>query len=164
MHSNHSSFQNSNINVLRIFWGKLAQVKHLSFNAKTKLQEKNGGWHRRGQGEVVVAKEGSNRLVFNEKGIWEGRSNREIRFSNVFRWTYCSIGAISLEHLRRGPSHPVFLIHLVPSGENSLSALDSHLCKEDIYFGQIYSNSYGLRLSWRVIGPKKNEEIEYCYT
>jgi hypothetical protein len=149
--------------VLFTFWQRLAEVKSLTFHAKTKSKEQ-GGWNGQGKGEVTVVKEGDNILLFHEKGSWQGERG-EIDFSNLFRWTLDrSSGMISLEHLRRGPNHPVFLFHLIPSGSHSLASLDSHLCAEDTYFGQIFSDRHGLRLNWRVIGPKKNEEIDYFYT
>lgn len=92
------------------------------------------------------------------------RGKESTGFSNVFRWTLDrKAGVISLEHLRRGLDRPVFLFHLAPSGIQSLSSVDSHLCGDDTYFGQIHFDLYAFRLNWRVIGPKKNEEIDYFY-
>lgn len=144
-------------------WDRLSRVQRLTFHAKTKSKDE-GGWNGRGKGEVIVSKEQPAVLVFNEKGSWKGEDGREIDFSNVFRWTFDrSAGVISLEHLRRGLNHPVFLFHLAPSKNHSLASIDSHLCEGDAYFGQIFCDSHHLRLNWRVIGPKKNEEIDYYY-
>lgn len=149
--------------ILLAFWHKLSAVKNLSFNAKTKSKEEPG-WDGRGQGEVVTTREGSNVLIFNEKGMWQNKQGTEVSFSNVFRWTLdCHAGVISLEHLRRGADNPVFLFHLAPSNKHSLSSVDSHLCGGDTYFGQIHFDPNSLRLNWRVIGPKKNETIDYYY-
>lgn len=156
--------QENKTSVLLAFWEKLNNVKHLSFNAKTKSKEELG-WDGKGKGEVMIAKEGHNTLVFNEKGTWQNKQGAEVSFSNVFRWTLDrNAGVISLEHLRRGIDHPVFLFHLAPSGKHSLSSVDSHLCEGDTYFGQIHFDPNSLRLNWRVIGPKKNEEIDYYYS
>jgi hypothetical protein len=150
--------------VLQAFWEKLLSVTLLTFNAKTKSKDE-GGWNGRGKAEVGVAKESSNVLIFNEKGSWQNRQGEEVSFSNIFRWTLDRhAGVISLEHLRRGTDHPVFLFHLAPSGNHSLSSVDSHLCEGDTYFGQIHFDPHSLRLNWRVIGPKKNEEIDYYYS
>jgi hypothetical protein len=152
------------VQVLLAFWEKLQKVQQLTFNAKTKSKEENG-WNGKGKGEVIVTKEGSQILIFQEKGTWQGKQGSELNFSNIFRWRLDrTAGVISLEHLRRGADHPVFLFHLAPSGRNSLSSVDSHLCEGDTYFGQILFDHYGLRLNWRVIGPKKNEEIDYYYS
>jgi len=155
--------QENKIQTLLAFWEKLKAVTQLTFNAKTKSKEEQG-WNGKGKGEVMITKEG-NVLTFSEKGTWQGKQDGEVSFSNVFRWTLDRYaGVISLEHLRRGPDHPVFLFHLAPSGKHSLSSVDSHLCGGDTYFGQIHFDRYSLRLNWRVIGPKKNEEIDYYYS
>jgi hypothetical protein len=85
-------------------------------------------------------------------------------FSNTFRWTLdLSAGMISLEHLRQGLNNPVFLFHLAPTGNEHLASVESHLCEEDVYLAQVAWDLHHIRLSWRVIGPQKNEEMEYYY-
>ncbi|HEY4830974.1 MAG TPA: DUF6314 family protein [Waddliaceae bacterium] len=152
------------IKVLLELWKKLGAVKRLSFHAKTKSKEESG-WNGRGTAEVIAAKDGDNVLIFHEKGNWKGKHGGEMNFSNIFRWTLDRMtGVISLEHLRRGFDHPVFLFYLAPSGSQSLASIDSHLCEGDAYFGQIIIDSHALRLNWRIIGQKKNEEINYHYS
>lgn len=163
-HKTSSAYQENKVQILLALWNKLNGVTHLTFQAKTQSKGEKG-WNGKGQGEVVVSREGSNILIFNEKGSWQGDQGGVVSFSNIFRWTLDrSRGVIALEHLRRGPDHPVFLFHLAPSGEQSLLSVDSHLCEGDTYFGQIHFNQHNLRLNWRVIGPKKNEEINYFYS
>ncbi|WP_316359417.1 DUF6314 family protein [Candidatus Neptunichlamydia sp. REUL1] len=145
------------------FWEKLATVHQLTFNANSKSSQEHG-WNGRGTGQVVVIIDSHSTLTFNEKGHWKGRTGPSVSFSNTFRWTLDrTAGVISLEHLRRGLDHPVFLFHLVPTSEYSLSSIHSHLCDDDSYFGQVDFDEQGLRLNWRVIGPKKNETIDYFY-
>jgi len=156
--------QENKSRILLAFWERFLSVTQLTFNAKTKSKEASG-WNGKGKGDVQIVREGINVLVFNEKGTWQGKQGEDVSFSNVFRWTLDrNAGVISLEHLRRGQDHPVFLFHLAPSGKNCLSSVDSHLCEGDTYFGQIHFDLYSLRLNWRVIGPKKNEEIDYYYS
>ena len=150
--------------VLLAFWEKLATVRQLAFNAKSKSKDELG-WNGMGKGEVTINKEGHNTLIFSEKGSWQGKQAEEVSFSNIFRWTLDrEMNVISLEHLRRGFDHPVFLFHLAPTGNHSLASVDSHLCEGDAYFGQILFDQHNLRLNWRVIGLKKNEEIDYYYS
>lgn len=150
--------------VLLAFWDRLCSVKALSFMAKSKSKQPSG-WNGKGTGQVTVAKEGPYTLVFTEKGSWQGKQTEEFSFSNAFRWTLDrQTNMISLEHLRRGLNHPVLLFYLAPTGANTLSSVDSYLCEGDVYFGQIHFDNYCLRLHWRVIGPKKNEEIDYYYS
>lgn len=150
---------NGKDNVLLQVWNKLHHVKELVFHSRSKV-----GWNGKGRAEVTVTKEAEHVLIFHEKGNWKGENHQETDFSNIFRWTLDKVtGMISLEHLRRGPNHPVFLFHLSPAGQHSLASVDTHLCEGDAYFGQIFCDQQNLRLNWRVIGNKKNEEIDYYY-
>lgn len=149
---------------LLMCWKKLAEVKIMNFKAKSKSKD-GRGWNGTGKGEVFVTNEGDNILIFSEKGSWQNHLGEEISFSNVFRWSLDRFaGMISLEHLRRGINRPVFLLHLAPTSLHTLSSVDSHLCEGDTYFGQIHLDRYNICLNWRVIGPKKNEEIDYYYS
>lgn len=149
---------------LNELWEKMLIVRQLTFNAKSKSNE-DIGWNGKGKGNVQITKEREGVLIFHEKGSWISKQGQEIGFSNVFRWTLDrSACVISLEHLRFGLDNPVFLFHLAPSGSRSFSSVDSHLCEGDAYFGQIYFDKNSFRLSWRVIGPKKNETIDYFYS
>jgi hypothetical protein len=153
-----------NTQVLVTFWNELSEVTQLTFVAKTQSDEEKG-WNGKGDGPVTVIREDANTLIFHEKGIWKGKLSTELNFTNIFRWTRnLDSNLISLEHLRRGPGHPVFLFHLAPTNKLTLSSVDAHLCGRDTYFGQMHINDHHLRLSWKIIGPKKNEEIDYYYS
>lgn len=159
-----SAYSENKVDVLFSFWGKLALVQHLHFHAKTNTNEELG-WNGKGRGEVSVTAEAGSVLVFKEKGSWQNQLGEEMNFSNTFRWTLDrQNGLIALEHLRLGANHPVFLFHLAPTGNQALSSVDAHLCSEDVYFGHIHFDAHSIRLNWRVIGPKKNENISYIYT
>lgn len=161
--STQFSNQENRMPILLAAWEKLSSVNQLTFHAKTKLKEEEG-WNGKGKGEVIITKEGSNILIFHEKGTWQNKLGTEVNFSNVFRWSLDRYaGVISLEHLRRGLDRPVFLFHLAPTDKQTLSSVDSHLCDGDAYFGQIQFDRTSLSLNWRVIGPKKNEELNYHY-
>lgn len=146
------------------FWDRLKTVKELTLLAKTRSKE-GCGWDGNGKGNVLVAAGNDGVLTFHERGSWQVQQNQELTFSNTFRWTLDrDAGLISLEHLRLGPNNPVFLFHLAPTGSHLLASVDSHLCEEDVYLAQVSWDRQHIRLSWRVIGPNKNEEMEYCYT
>jgi|SRR5579862_2187914 len=145
------------------FWDRLKTVKQLNLHAKSRSRNETG-WNGKGKGDVLVAKESDTVLVFQERGSWLMGQDQTMSFSNTFRWTLDrGAGMVSLEHLRLGPSAPVFLFYLAPTGSNLLASVDSHLCEEDAYLAQVVWDRYSIRLSWRVIGPEKNEEIEYHY-
>jgi Family of unknown function (DUF6314) len=145
------------------FWKKLSSIKDLTFHAKTRSKSQSG-WNGKGTAKVLIENPHKNSLIYVEKGNWKNNEGNEMGFSNVFRWTIdTSACLLSLEHLRRGFQHPVFLFHLLPSNAKKLISLDAHTCEEDMYFGQLFNDKNHLRLNVRVIGPKKNEEIDYFY-
>lgn len=149
---------------LLAFWNRLKGVTHFTRLAHSRSQDGNG-WRGKGQGEVFVSQSSDTVLVFHERGSWEARQGQDISFNNTFRWTLDrSAGMIALEHLRLGPDQPVFLFYLTPTGPNVLASVESHLCELDSYLATVPWDRHGIRLNWRVIGPKKNEEMECCYT
>lgn len=161
----HSSLKGgkSEKELLLAVWDRLKEVEHVTFEAKSH-SKKGQGWKGRGKGDVVVTDDGDATLIFHEEGVRVVEGEQEFNFSNVFRWQLHRIdGLLSLEHLRFGPQHPVFMFHLQVTGKNSLESVHSHLCKEDTYFGALHLETTSLRLTWRIIGPKKNEELEYRY-
>lgn len=150
--------------ILTQFWKQLCAIRYLSFQAKSKANTETG-WNGAGKGEVLIKNESDKILIFNEKGSWIKEDGQEIDFTNTFRWILdLQSKMVSLEHLRFGANHPVFLFHLVPSGKNTLDSLDSHFCADDTYFGKVIFDPHSLNLQWRIIGPKKDEEISYLYT
>lgn len=150
---------------LLLFWNKLSAVQNLCFSAKSKSISATG-WNGLGKGSVEVKQESPHLLIFHEKGTWISEENqKEFEFSNVFRWTlHSDKGAIQLEHLRFGFQNPVFLFSFIPIDAHTLESMDSHECKDDSYFGQVRCDKHFVQLNWRVVGPKKNEEIDYLYT
>lgn len=145
-------------------WKHLQQVNQVSFIAKSK-NDPTLGWDGNGEGKVEASFDGNATILFKEEGNWQNHQGKLFDFSNTFRWTLDRVeGMISLEHLRHGPNHPVFLFHLIPVGPSVLESVHSHLCGEDTYFGHLQWIKETLKLSWRIIGPKKNEEIEYKYS
>lgn len=149
--------------LLGSFWERLKTVKQMRLHAQSHAKNETG-WNGRGKGEVIVTKESETRILFQERGVWQMQRPQEVTFTNTFRWTLDKkAGLISLEHLRLGPHAPVFLFHLAPVGEHFLASVDAHLCEEDAYLAQVVWDRHEVRLSWRVIGPRKNEEMEYHY-
>jgi len=150
--------------VLLSFWDRLQTVKQFTRIAKSRSLEDNG-WNGKGKGDVLVSKPTDTVLVFQERGSWQTKQGQDISFSNTLRWTLDrSTAMISLEHLRHGQDHPVFLFHLIPTNNNLLASVDSHFCEEDVYLATVPWDRHSIRLNWRVIGPKKNEEMEYSYS
>jgi hypothetical protein len=145
---------------LLLCWNRLKTVKMLMINAKLHREAAV----KRGKGDVHVVEESASQLLFQENGVWQMECDKEMQFNNALRWTLdLSSGTIGLEHLRHGAAKPVFLFHLKPKRETLLASIDSHLCGSDAYFGQVDLGPHFLQLSWRIVGPKKNDRIECLY-
>lgn len=146
---------------LQAFWEQLGRTRRLSFSAKTRQGEPT---IRIGKAEVNVEMSQPNVLVFHEKGFWLVNEFPDTGFNNVFRWTYDPHRIlIALEHLRYGIKHPVFLFHLTPTASGRLESIDPHLCSEDTYMGNIAWKQGRIDFQWRIIGPKKNDDLIYRY-
>lgn len=142
-------------------WNRLKSVGSLQTHAKLSTDASA----KQGKADVKVVEEGTSVLHFYESGVWQLEGDKELQFSNTLRWTLdISSGTIALEHLRRGASKPVFLFHLKPKKKSLLVSVDTHLCGSDTYFGQIQLGAQYLQLSWKIVGPKKNDRIESLYT
>lgn len=142
------------------FWERLANTETLLFSAKTR---QGAMVLQNGKAEVKVTASSST-LIFEEKGVWLVDELPGSSFTNSFRWTFdFSQSLISLEHLRYGPNRPVFLFHLAPTRPGVFESVDSHLCGEDTYLGNLIWNHKMVQFHWRVIGPRKNDELIYRY-
>lgn len=139
---------------LQNFWGKLKRVKQLTIRSS----------QAEAKGDVVVIEEGKNRITFRERGCWIHPDSKGMEFHNHLRWSFdFENGLVGLEHLRHGPDHPVFLFHLAPLSPTQLQSIDSHLCRNDTYFGQMSFNDQGMQFLWKILGPHKNETLIYNY-
>lgn len=149
---------------IHTFWERLRSVQSFSLSAKSKAFTITG-WNGLGKGSVDVKVGLNDTLIFQEQGRWITREQNDLEFKNVYRWTLHKYqNVISLEHLRLGVQNPVFLFKLKPVDEFTLESVDPHHCKEDAYFGKVRCDNHYIQLNWRVIGPRKNEEIDYLYT
>ncbi len=145
------------------FWGMLSQIRHLSFSARSRKGEES--MTKIGKATVEVLTPTSSVIVFQEKGHWFQDQIPETAFNSSFRWTLDTQAClITLEHLRYGSTHPVFLFHLTPTKPFTLEAVDAHLCAADTYLGNVSWSQTQIDFYWRIIGPSKNDELIYHYT
>lgn len=145
------------------FWKKLSSVTKLLTSAKQR--EGDSPSTQSGKAEVKVIAPSETTLIFQEKGHWVSDDFPSTSFSNSFRWTLdISASLISLEHLRYGATHPVFLLHFTPTKKRLLESVDAHLCAEDTYLGNISWDAHSIDFHWRIIGPKKNQQLLYHYS
>lgn len=142
-------------------WERLSKSQTLVFSAKTRQGEQKKV--QSGKAEVSVIQAPST-LIYQEKGYWLNDDLPGTVFTNAFRWSLDqSQSLISLEHLRYGLNRPVFLFHLAPVRAGIFESVDSHLCLEDTYLGSLIWNEKSIHFHWRIIGPRKNDELIYRY-
>lgn len=145
-------------------WEKLSIISKLSFSAVSQSGS-HSGWNGVGTGEVLCQKQNDRSIIFIENGSWISKEGQEFTFKNTFRWTFDRFeNLITLEHLRFGENKPVFLFNLAQTSEEILESVHSHVCNDDTYLGQVRCLDQFVKLNWRIIGPKKNEAIDYLYT
>lgn len=116
---------------------------------------------KKGKGVVFPCKEGDNQWILQETGRWEG--DICIPYYNSFRFTKYP-NFLSLEHLRFGKKHPVFLFDLVPQTEKGCISRSPHLCAEDLYYGSLQILGKELLLMFDLKGPKVEERICFTYS
>lgn len=145
------------------FWDRLSAIKTVVFSVYSRAYKKSG-WEGIGSGTINVSMSCPNILVFQEVGTWSGMSQKKSNYTNSLRWTFeKDLRRISLEHLRFGLQSPVFLCHWAMSTSKRMHCANPHFCKKDVYFGELLFETLFIKLVWKVKGPKKNEEIHYCY-
>lgn len=140
-------------------WEHLRGVTALHF----KSQSHTGiGWEGEGAGVVKVSEIMLDVLIFEESGHWQQSGGKEIRFTNIYRWTKLE-ELLKLEHLRFGPDKPVFLFEMAPDKDGIWREVAPHLCKQDCYSAILQLDDARLLLNWLVRGPTRDEAISYVY-
>jgi hypothetical protein len=141
-------------------WQRLSRVRSLAFVASSSSAT---GWNGRGRGTVEVTHVAAGVITFTEAGSWQpDGSEREIRFSNVYRWTLTD-ESLRLEHLRLGEANPVHLFDLRQYAEREWRPVSPHHCRADCYSAIMTIRDDALVLRWSIDGPRKRETIEYVY-
>ncbi|MGC4015162.1 MAG: DUF6314 family protein [Luteolibacter sp.] len=146
--------------VIELVWRRLGSVRQLSFRTISRSLETTG-WAGEGDGIVEVVAEGSDVLLFKERGRWFSRAGKGFDFKNTYRWTLGANG-IRLEHLRFGVARPVYLFELEESGPRSMVSSSPHVCSEDLYTATLELQD-DILLRWQVTGPGTDESITYRY-
>lgn len=101
-------------------------------------------------------------LVFAERGRFHPDGGAALAFRNVFRWRREG-GRIHLAHLRHGPDRPVALFTLAPRDALTWASESDHRCGDDRYRAQMGLEEGGIRVRWRILGPSKDETLDYRY-
>jgi len=155
----HRTKSSAKDHLLRV-WQKMQTISTVILEFR-----KDNRSYGHGEGLIEITKDEEGALIFNEKGKWKSLKGESFDFNNCFRWRLNHFeGLLSLEHLRFGPQNPVFLFHLALKGPSYFESIDAHLCDEDTYFGALTQKNKSVHLNWRILGPKKNEEIAFVYS
>ena len=150
--------------VLASIWKKLeaaSQVLYVAHDRSGHEANTTG----QGSGSISISRESPYQLTFEEEGSWKMENGLSFNYRNFFRWSVdSSRGILSVEHLRFGKDHPVFLFHLIPVSDSLLEPVATHVNGDETYFGYLENKVHGLKLCCRTISPQKNESITYFYT
>lgn len=142
-------------------WYCLSHVHAVNFIARSELPT---GWNGYGSGSVAVEQPTDDILIFHEAGVWQPQGGEEVDFSNIFRWSRLGAEVIRLEHLRYGPEQPVYLFDLAVQSDGEWKSVEPHVCREDVYAARLWYDESSILMSWSIIGPKKQERLEYRYS
>ncbi|MDB5894961.1 MAG: hypothetical protein JWQ88_2492 [Rhodoferax sp.] len=141
---------------------RLHQMRRLRFSAQSESKSATG-WDGQGQGTVETESPSPGVVLFHESGAWHPQGRGAVQFRNVTRWSVRDDATVRLEHLRFGPAQPVFLLDLVLESDEIWHSPVPHLCVNDRYGLRLTFEPAGMRASWTVSGPKKQEKLDYVY-
>lgn len=118
-----------------------------------------------GFSDVTIFSGSVDSITFHEKGKWvKAKGRDEITYTNTLRFRMSSEKKVILEHLRYGQERPVQLLELYQISSGHYKSLSPHLCKEDVYSGEILFDNHYIYLNWQITGSKKNALIKAVYT
>jgi hypothetical protein len=144
------------------FIDRLRSVDSLEFTARSDAAT---GWDGGGSGLVSIESNEAGTVIFREAGVFTPAHGRPLDFRNIYRWTLHGTDAVRLDHLRRGQDQPVHLFDLSVSAgqESTWASREPHRCAADRYSARCEIGDGIIELHWRIIGPRKNETIDYQY-
>lgn len=153
----HEARRRARIDSLLAVWGRLQAVRTVTLLVR---EADTGVARAQGTGSVVCQTTGGSELVIRERGRWAGPRGSGAHFTDALRWTLdTDMMMLRLEHVRRGPDEPVALLELVQDGYGHLTAVAPYLCGEDRYEGSVRVAEDVVEVTWKVTGPRKNQEI-----
>jgi len=147
------------MNQLTELWTRLSEVQVLQFKSQS---QSHTNWGGAGTGVVKVSVPTPDVLLFEESGSWNQDGGKEIRFTNVFRWSIIE-DKIKLEHLRFGVDSPVFLFDMELEDDGVWREIIPHPCNQDCYRASLQVKNGSIHVRWLVQGPNRDELIYYVY-
>jgi len=118
----------------------------------------------RGHGTVRALRPNSGTVIFDEAGLWTFDDCSNIAFHNIYSWSLQSESpTLSLSHLRYGRNAAVHLVDFIEAPGNEWESASPYACGADIYTARINYSGCVLKLSWRIHGPDKRQQLDYTY-
>ena len=116
-------------------------------------------WCGHGSGNVIVTayKDG---WLFTEQGYYSTPHHQKLKTHNQFWWQYNEF-VIQISHLRY--QKPVSLVELRNVNNGNWLTTKPYLCGQDLYTAELMLTRKGFTLNWIIIGPHKNERLNYHY-
>ncbi|QLE79598.1 hypothetical protein FLM55_07565 [Francisella sp. Scap27] len=141
----------------------LQQIKSFEFISSSKGKSQTG-WNGSGNGTVSTKiKQGC--ILFKEDGFFKlDISSQQTKISNEYIWKQISPNKIKLSHARFGYENTVTLFNLIKISETIWQSEEAHVCVDDLYSAKLEITSNAIKLEWDIVGPKKDECIEYIYS
>ena len=141
----------------------LINIQNFRFKA-TAGEKSSTNWNGTGQGKVITNLNG-NKLFFKEEGSFKlDAISKETKIFNEYIWTQLSENKLRHSHSRFGYNNEVILFELEAVTNTQWASINPHICGKDLYSAELLIGSNYIKLKWRIIGPKKDETIEYFYS
>ncbi len=144
-------------------FSSLQQVKSFKFNASAGKNSATN-WNGIGQGKVATKIE-NNKIFFKEEGSFSLENiTKPTNIFNEYIWTRLSEDKLKLSHARFGCKNTVTLFYLINLSDTVWQSEEDHVCVEDLYSAKLEITRNSIKLKWNIVGPKKDETIEYSYS
>ncbi|MED7820251.1 MULTISPECIES: DUF6314 family protein [unclassified Francisella] len=143
-------------------FSKLAKINYFEFESSSG-EKSQTGWNGYAKGSVITKVE-QDSIYFKEQGYFKlDKASREAKIENEYIWQKIDSNRIRLFHARFGYNNLVNLFDLVPKDKDSWHSENQHVCVDDLYSAELSILDKSIELSWKIVGPKKNELIKYMY-
>lgn len=111
-------------------------------------------------GTVKVAAHATGFTLYEHREVTT--STTTLDATDVSRWTVES-DQVVLEHLRRGPDHPVRLAVFRSCDRLTATTVEPHRCPPDVYIARLGLSDESVALTWNIETPRGTETIANRY-
>lgn len=139
-------------------WFYLSKIKTFEFNAINAKNSKTD-WNGHGSGNVLVTTY-QDGWLFTEQGYYLTSHHKKIKTNNKLHFQHNELD-LKISHLRY--QKPVSLVELRNANNGYWLTINPYLCGQDNYTAELMLTPKGFILNWNIIGPHKNERLNYQY-